>query len=96
MFRAVAATTFIVLFSGPALALTLEEAVASGLTNNPEIQAFWFEEDSARGQVRKAELPSLPNRVIEGGLSLKERTLRAPVYSAETNSGGRQACCEFL
>ena len=73
MFRAVVATTFIILFSGSALALTLEEAVATGLKNNYEMQAFRFEEDAARGQMRKAELPPFSNPVIEGGFSYKER-----------------------
>ena len=73
MFRAVVATTFIILFSGPALALTLEEAVATGLKNNYEMQASRFEEDAARGQMRKAELPPFSNPAIEGGLSFKER-----------------------
>jgi len=63
----------VILFSGPAFAFTIEEAVATGLKNNPQMQAFRFEEDAAKGQMQKAELPSFSNPVIEGGLSFKDR-----------------------
>ena len=66
-------TVIIILFSGPAFALTMEEAVVTGLRNNPEMQAFRFEEDAAKGQMQKAKLPPFSNPVIEGGLSLKDR-----------------------
>jgi outer membrane protein, heavy metal efflux system len=48
------------------------------LANNPEMQAFRFEEDSARGQMTKAKLPSFSNPVIEGGMSLKDRPAEDP------------------
>jgi len=63
----------VVLFSGPAFALTMEEAVTAGLKNNPELQAFRLEEDAAKGQIEKAELPPFSNPVIEGGLSFQDR-----------------------
>ena len=66
-------TAMIILFAGPAFALTMEEAVATGLKNNPQMQAFRFEEDAAKGQMQKASLPPFSNPVIEGGLSLKDR-----------------------
>ena len=66
-------TAIIILFSGPAFALTMEEAVATGLRYNPQMQAIRFEEDAAKGQMQKAKLPPFSNPVIEGGLSLKDR-----------------------
>lgn len=68
----------LIIFTTPAFAITLEEAVATGLANNPEMQAFRFEEDSARGQMTKAKLPSFSNPVIEGGMSLKDRPAEDP------------------
>jgi cobalt-zinc-cadmium efflux system outer membrane protein len=66
-------TAIVILFSGPALALTMDEAVATGLRYNPQVQAIRFEEDAAKGQMQKAKLPPFSNPVIEGGLSLKDR-----------------------
>lgn len=66
-------TAIIILFSGPAFALTMEEAVATGLRYNPQMQAIRFEEDAAKGQMQKAKLPPFSNPVIEGGLSFKDR-----------------------
>jgi len=66
-------TAVVLLLSGPAFALTMEEAVATGLRYNPQLQAFRFEEDAAQGQMQKAKLPPFSNPVLEGGLSLKDR-----------------------
>ena len=63
----------VILFSGPAFALTMEEAVATGLRNNTEMQAARLDEDAAKGQMEKAKLPPYSNPVVEGGLSLKDR-----------------------
>jgi outer membrane protein, heavy metal efflux system len=68
----------VIFFTQPALALTLEEAVATGLKNNPEIQAFRLEERVAGGQMQKAKLPPFSNPTIEGGLSLKDRPSQEP------------------
>ncbi|GEM_PF-608581 len=64
----------VIVFSGPASALTMEEAVATGLRNSPAIQAFRLEEDAAQGQMQKAKLPPYSNPVIEGGFSFKDRS----------------------
>jgi outer membrane protein, heavy metal efflux system len=74
MFRAVVATAFIILFSGPALALTLEEAVAAALKQNPELQALRLETDAAKGQLDKARVPLIANPALEGFGSRKERS----------------------
>ncbi len=62
-------TAFVLLLSGPVFAFTMEEAVATGLKNNPEMQAFRFEEEAAKGEMQKAKLPPFSNPVVEGGLS---------------------------
>lgn len=67
-------TAMILLFSGPGFALTMEEAVATGLRSNPQMQAIRFEEDAAKGQMQKAKLPPFSNPVFEGGMSLKDRS----------------------
>jgi len=64
----------IILFHSPVFALTMEEAVATGLRKNPELQSFRLEEDAAKGQLERAALPPFSNPVIEGGLSLKDRS----------------------
>ena len=66
-------TAIVILFSGPAFALTMEETVATGLKNNTEMQASRLDEDAAKGQMEKAKLPPFSNPVVEGGLSLKDR-----------------------
>jgi cobalt-zinc-cadmium efflux system outer membrane protein len=71
-------TAIVLLLSGPAFALTMEEAVATGLRNNPELEAFRFEEDAAKGQMQKALLPSFSNPILEGGLSTKDRPPEEP------------------
>ncbi len=73
LYAAMVVVYSIILASPAALALTLEEAVATGLRNNPDIQAFRFEEEVARGQVRRAQLPPLSNPVIEGSYSSQGR-----------------------
>lgn len=78
MFYAVMLSALSIFFAVPALALTLEEAVTTGLKNNPDIQAFRFKEGVARGQIQKAKLPPFSNPTIEGCLSLKERDRLEP------------------
>jgi cobalt-zinc-cadmium efflux system outer membrane protein len=77
-YRIITIIAISMLSSGPAFALTMEEAVTTGLRNNPEMQAFRFEEDAAKGQMQKAKLPPFSNPTIEGGLSLKERPQAEP------------------
>lgn len=78
MFYAVILSALLIFFAAPAFALTLEEALTTGLKNNTEMQAFRFEEGVARGQMQKAQLPPFSNPTIEGGLSLKERATGEP------------------
>ncbi len=78
MLYAAVVVVYFIIFISPALALTLEEAVATGLRNNPDLQAFRFEEEVATGQVRRAKLPPLSNPVIEGGYSSQARPAGEP------------------
>lgn len=78
MFYTVIAALLIGLASSPALSLTMEEAVAMGLKNNPEMQAFRLEEEAATGEMAKAKLPSFSNPVIEGSLSRQDRPAGEP------------------
>ena len=74
MFRAVVATIFIVLlFSVPALALTLEEAVTTALKENPDLRALRLEAETAKAQLDKAELPLISNPSVETYGSKKEK-----------------------
>ena len=74
MFRAVVATIFIVLlFSVPALALTLEEAVTTALKENPDLRALRLEAETAKAQLDKAELPLVSNPSLETYGSKKEK-----------------------
>ncbi len=78
MLYAVIGVVYTIIFAGPALALTLEEAVATGLRNNPDMQAIRFEEEAAIGQVWRAKLPPLSNPVIEGSYSSQDRPSGEP------------------
>ncbi len=73
MFTAVIALLAIVCCVNTLSALTLEEAVAAGLRNNPELSAFRFEEETARGQLTRAKLPPFSNPTIGGGMSTQTR-----------------------
>jgi outer membrane protein, heavy metal efflux system len=77
MFHAII-IVIVIFLSGPVFALTVDEAVATGLRNNPEMRTFRLEEDAAQGQMQKAKLPPFSNPVIEGGLSLKDRPQAEP------------------
>lgn len=73
MFRAAMAAIAIVLSASPVLSLTLDEAISTGLQNNPEMRAARLDEEAARGQMAKAKLPPFSNPVIEGSLSRQTR-----------------------
>lgn len=66
-------TAVVTLFSAPAIALTIDEAVTAGLKNNAEMQASRLEEEAARGHMARAKLPSFSNPTIEGTLSSQRR-----------------------
>jgi outer membrane protein, heavy metal efflux system len=69
----VIAAGFIIFLVNPALALTIDEAVATGLKSNPELQALRFEEAAAGGQLTKAKLPPFSNPTIAGSMSTQGR-----------------------
>ena len=71
-------SSILILFAAQAFALTVDEAVSTGLANNPEMQAVRLETEAASGQMAKAKLPPFSNPVIEGGMSLKERPAEEP------------------
>lgn len=54
-------------------AITLDEAVATALKQNLELQALRLEEQVARAQLEKARLPLIANPVIEGAGAKKEK-----------------------
>jgi cobalt-zinc-cadmium efflux system outer membrane protein len=53
--------------------LTLEQAVTLALEKNPELQALRLEEESAKGQIKKARLLLINNPEIEGSVSRKDK-----------------------
>lgn len=57
----------------PAYSMTVEEAVESALSQNPEIQAIRLEEGTAAGRLEKAQLLLSNNPTLEGNISKKDR-----------------------
>ncbi len=53
-------------------AMTLDEALAAALKQNPELQVLRLEAEAARGQLDKARLPLIANPTVEGFGSKKE------------------------
>jgi len=53
-------------------AMTLEEAVATALKHNPELQELRLEAEAAQGQLEKAQLPLIANPVLETTGSRRE------------------------
>ncbi len=53
-------------------AMTLEEAMATALKQNPELQELRFEAESAEAQLDKARIPLIANPVLETSGSRKE------------------------
>lgn len=67
-------TSVIVLFlAGPAYPITMDEAVQRALAHNPDLRAMRFDEDTAKGQLEKAQLLLINNPTIEGNISKKDR-----------------------
>ena len=67
MFCAVIATVLAICFMSPALCLTIDEAVATGLKNNPELKAASFEEEAAPTSCVRACSPPSPWKVCKPG-----------------------------
>jgi len=66
--------TFVILLSAnTARGLTIDDAVRAAVTRNPELSALRLEEEVARGQLQKAELPLSSNPVIESYTSRKQK-----------------------
>ena len=57
----------------PAYSMTVEEAVESALSQNPELQAIRLEEGTAAGRLEKAQLLLSNNPTIEGNISKKDK-----------------------
>jgi cobalt-zinc-cadmium efflux system outer membrane protein len=53
--------------------MTVEEAVQHALKHNPDLQALRLEEDSASGQLEKAQLFLMNNPTIGGNISKKDK-----------------------
>jgi cobalt-zinc-cadmium efflux system outer membrane protein len=75
MVRSLASAVFIaaVLYAGSACSITLDEAVTTAVSQNPELSVLRMDEELAKGQIEKAQLPLIANPVIEGSGSRKER-----------------------
>ncbi|HVN24064.1 MAG TPA: TolC family protein [Syntrophorhabdales bacterium] len=73
MLRAGIAMLLVICCVNTVHALTVDEAVATGLKYNPELRAFRFEEETARGQLAKAKLPPFSNPTLGGGMSTQGR-----------------------
>jgi len=63
------------LFSAFAQAITVDEAIKIGLSNNPGLQALRIETDVIKGQLEKASLLFPSNPSIEGSVSKKDKTI---------------------
>ncbi len=75
MLRTFVFTVFITLFSAFAQAVTMDEAVKRGLSNNPGLQILRIETDVIKGQLEKASLLLPSNPSIEGSMSKKDKAL---------------------
>jgi len=82
----------ILLFAPPAFTMTLDEAVATALQNNPEVQSVRLEEGAAQGRLDQAGLFLRSNPVIEGSVSRKD-TL--PEGGEKVKNYGLQLSQEF-
>jgi cobalt-zinc-cadmium efflux system outer membrane protein len=76
----------------PAFTMTLDEAVATALQNNPEVQSVRLEEGAAQGRLDQAGLFLRSNPVIEGSVSRKD-TL--PEGGEKVKNYGLQLSQEF-
>ncbi|MHB8844356.1 MAG: TolC family protein [Nitrospirota bacterium] len=62
----------VLLFAQPVFAITVNEAVETALSNNPDLQVVRLEKDAAQGRLDQAGLWLRSNPVIEGSLSNKD------------------------
>ena len=73
MFRVLIFSLFASLAAVAAHAVSVDEAVMTALRNNSELQVLRYEEDTAKAQLKKAELLLPANPVFGGTLSKKEK-----------------------
>ncbi len=74
MIRVLASLIFITaVFTNTAFSLTLDQAVQTAISHNPELNMLRLEEDVAKGQRDKAKLPLIANPLLETSGSKKER-----------------------
>jgi cobalt-zinc-cadmium efflux system outer membrane protein len=75
MLRLLAITIFIILSGAFSQAITVDDAVKTGLSNNNGLQILRIETDIIKGQIEKASLLLPSNPSIEGSISKKDKTL---------------------
>jgi outer membrane protein, heavy metal efflux system len=63
--------------AGMAQAVTMDEAVIAALKNNSELQVLRYEDETAKAQLKKAQLLLPANPVLAGTLSKKEKPAEA-------------------
>jgi len=72
-FKILMYASLVFLSAGAAGALTIDDAVRAAAAHNPELNALKLEEEVAKGQLQKAELPLASNPVIESYTSRKQK-----------------------
>jgi len=65
----------VMLLASNVYSMTIDEAVAYALKNNPELQALRLEEEVIKGQIERANLLLINNPTIEGDVSKKEKPI---------------------
>ncbi len=75
MLRLLAITIFIILSGAFSQAITVDDAVKIGLSNNNGLQILRIETDIIKGQIEKANLLLPSNPSIEGTMSNKDKSL---------------------
>ncbi len=78
----------VIMYTNSAFSLTLDQAVQTAISQNPELNMLRMEEEAAKGQRDKARLPLIANPVIETSGSKKEK-LPEEGTGQVTNYGAR-------
>jgi len=73
MMRILTVAILIIAGAAGAQGMSIDEAVTAALSHNPELQALRLEEETARAQLEKSNLPLIANPVIEGAGSKTEK-----------------------
>ena len=73
MRRSIVIMFLLLLLGAPAYSMTVDEAVQSALSQNPDLQALRLEEGAAGGRLEKARLLLSNNPTIEGNIAKKDR-----------------------